>query len=236
MCPRARASRVKIPAGTARMVLARSGGYCAVPSCRRDLFPPIAPGRIATIDQLAHIIGQSSSGPRGADPLPLEARNDGSNIILLCPTCHEIVDDMNATDVFTPEILHQWKRDHERRVRHGAAIPAFETREELNAAVARLLDENHGIWRNLGPESEAATEPVSEAAAQWQDRVLHAIIPNNRRILELIDANRHLFEPEELETVEDFRVHAAALDLNYTSGQRRAGAPRFPDRFPSLFR
>jgi hypothetical protein len=69
----------------------------------------------------------------------------------------------------------------------------------------------------------------------WQDRVLHAIIPNNRRMLELIDANRHLLEDKELATVEDFRVHAAALDLNYTSGQWRAGAPRFPTRFPSLF-
>lgn len=217
------------------MVLARSGGYCANPSCRRDLFPPIAPGRIARIDQLAHIIGQSPAGPRGADPLPLEARNDGSNIILLCPTCHQIVDDMNATDVFTPEVLYQWKHDHERRVRHGAAIPTFDTREELNAGVASLLGENHGIWRNLGPESDAAADPVSEAAGQWQDRVLHTIIPNNRRILEMIDANRHLFDAEELDTVEDFRVHAAALDLNYTSGRWRAGAPRFPGRFPDLF-
>jgi hypothetical protein len=218
------------------MVLARSGGYCANPSCRRDLFPPIAPGRIGTIDELAHIIGQSREGPRGDDPLPLEARNDGSNIILLCPTCHEIVDDMNATDVFTPEVLREWKRDHERRVRHGAAIPTFGSRAELNAEVARLLDENHGIWRNLGPESESARDPVSEAAAQWRDRVLRAIIPNNRRILELIDANRDLLDTDELSVVEDFRVHAAALDLNYTSGRRRAGAPRFPDRFSDLFR
>jgi hypothetical protein len=217
------------------MVLARSGGYCANPSCRLDLFPPIAPGRIATIDQLAHIIAQFPAGPRGAEPLPLEARNDGSNIILLCPTCHAKVDDMNATDVFTAEVLLEWKLDHERRVRHGAAIPAFETREELNAQVRPLLDQNYGIWRNLGPESEAAADPVSEAAAQWQNRVLHAIIPNNRRILELIDANRDLLNGQELDVVEDFRVHAAALDLNYTSGQWRAGAPRFPGAFADLF-
>jgi hypothetical protein len=217
------------------MVGARSGGYCANPSCRRDLFPPIAPGRVASIDQLAHIIAQSPQGPRGDAPVPPEARDDGSNIILLCPTCHDIVDDMNATDVFTPEVLRQWKRDHERRVRHGAAIPSFDLREDLNASVARLLDENHGIWRNLGPDSDAAEDPLSEAATQWQDRVVHAIIPNNRRILELIDANRHLFDDDELATIEDFRVHTAALDLNYTSGQWRADAPRFPKRFPRLF-
>jgi hypothetical protein len=218
------------------MVLARSGGYCANPSCRRDLFPPIAPGRIASVDQLAHIIGQSARGPRGDDPLPLEARNDGSNIILLCPTCHDIVDDMNASDIFTPELLGEWKVDHERRVRHGAAIPTYADRSDLDRAVSQLLDENHGIWRNLGPESPAGEDPLSEGAANWRERVVAVVIPNNRRILELVDANRHLLSPEEIEAVEDFRVHAAALDLNYNSGRWRAEAPRFPSGFPELFR
>jgi hypothetical protein len=218
------------------MVLARSGGYCANPSCRRDLFPPIAPGRIATIDELAHIIADSPAGPRGDDPMPPEARGDGSNIVLLCPTCHTIVDQMNATDVFTPDALRQWKADHERRVRHGAAIPSFDSREELNAQVALLLDQNYGIWRNLGPESEAAEDPVSEVADQWRDRVLHEIIPNNRRVLELIDANRDLLDQQELELVEDFRVHAGALDLNYTSGRCLAETPQFPKGFSDLFK
>jgi hypothetical protein len=228
--------RIDIPEPTKRLVLARSGGYCANPSCRRDLFPPIAPGRIATVDRLAHIIAKSGVGPRGDDPLPLKARNDGSNILLLCPTCHDLVDTMSATDVFTPEILRQWKRDHERRVRHGAAIPTFASRDELDSAVSAILRENEGVWRNLGPESPAAEEPYNEeAAARWRDRVVAVIIPNNRRILELIDANRDLLSTAGLSRVEDFRVHAASLDLNYTSGVRRAGGPRFPPDFAEMF-
>ena len=167
--------------------------------------------------------------------MPRGARDDGSNIILLCPTCHKLVDNVSATDVFTSEVLRQWKRDHERRVRHGAAIPTFESRDDLNVQVTRLLSENSGIWRNLGPESPAAEDPFSEAAAQWQDRVLRVVIPNNRRILELVDANRHLLDRHELQVTEDFRVHAAALDLNHSSGVRRAGAPRFPVLFPPIF-
>ena len=233
---RAKTVRAKIPAGTARMVLARSGGYCANPSCRKDLFPPIAPGRIATVDQLAHIIAQSPKGPRGEEPLPLEARNDGSNILLLCPTCHGLVDDLNASDIFTPDLLKEWKRNHERRVRHGAAIPNFDNRREFGAAISALLNENHGIWRTLGPESPAAEDPIGEGAQNWREQVLTTIIPNNRRILEIIDANRELLIPEELAVVEDFRVHAGALDLNYNSGRWRAGAPRFPAPFAQLFR
>jgi hypothetical protein len=227
--------RVDIPKPTARLVLARSGGYCANPSCHRDLFPPVgSEGKVATVAKLAHIIGQSRRGPRGSDPLPLKARNDASNIILLCSVCHDLVDDMNATDAFTIERLQEWKREHERRVRHGAAIPKFETREELNSVVAPLLARNEGIWRNLGPESPAAEDIAGESADVWRDRVLNEILPTNRRILELVDANRDLLAKDELALLEDFRVHAGALELNYTK-ERTANAPRFPRDFPKLF-
>jgi hypothetical protein len=218
------------------MLIARSGGYCANPSCRRDLFPEIAPGRTTTIAQLAHIIGQSLEGPRGDDAMPLEARNDGSNVVLLCGVCHDIVDDMSATDIFTPELLRQWKEDHERRVRHGVALPTFNERRQLNGVVRPLLDENYGIWRNLGPESEAAAnDPLGEGVELWRNRVVNVIIPNNRRILELLDANRHLLDTGEADVVEDFRVHAGALDLNYNSGRWLAGTPTYPAAFTALF-
>jgi hypothetical protein len=227
--------RKKIPQGTARMVLARSGGYCANPSCRKDLFPPIAPGRIATIDRLAHIIGQSPRGPRGDDPLPPEARDDGSNILLLCPNCHALVDGVMASDTFSPEVLRKWKRQHEHRVRHGASIPHFNDRGELDSEVRSLLRQNRAIWERYSPESEAGQDPFSELARTWREQILATIIPNNQRILELLDANRSLLSDQELEVVESFRLHAAALDLNYTSGERRAGAPRFPIGFDALF-
>lgn len=228
--------RVPIPLRTRRLVLSRSGGYCANPSCRRDLFPPIgAEGKVASVGKLAHIIGQSEGGPRGGDQMPLTARNDASNIILLCPYCHELVDDVNATDHFTPEVLRRWKREHEMRVRHGASVPVFENRAALNAEVRPLLRRNHALWQRYGPESEAGQDPLSELASTWRDEVLATILPNNRRVLELVDANQALLNESELELFEEFRLHAAAFDLNYTSGERRAGAPRFPAGFEALF-
>lgn len=227
--------RVDIPAGTARMVLARSGGYCANPSCRRDLFVALPSGHIATLDELAHIIGQSTGGPRGDDPLPPEARNDGSNIVLLCPTCHTLIDNRMATDTYSPEVLRQWKADHERRVRHGAAIPTYDDRAELNGAVSGWLRENEGIWRNVGPGGSSRDDPMGRQIPLWRHGVMNTIIPNNRRILEVIDANAHLFGDAELALVEDFRVHAGALELNHTSSDWMAGSPRYPERFGELF-
>jgi hypothetical protein len=187
------------------------------------------------VGKLAHIIGQSKSGPRGRDPMPLKARNDASNIILLCPYCHDLVDDVNATDQFTPEILRRWKEEHERRVRHGASVPLFPNRAALNAEVRTLLRQNHAIWAHYGPESEAGQDPVSELAKRWREEVLTTILPNNRRVLELVDANKDLLSESELQLFERFRLHAAAFDLNYASGERRAGAPRFPEGFDRLF-
>jgi hypothetical protein len=228
--------RIPIPPSTTRLVLARSGGYCANPSCRRDLFPPIGTeGKVATVGKLAHIIGQSPRGPRGRNPMPLAARNDASNIILLCPYCHDLVDDMNATDQFTPEVLRAWKRDHEDRVRHGAAVPTFDDRDALNEEIRALLRKNRAVWEQYSPESKAGQDPLSELAQKWREEVVATLIPNNRRILELIEANRTLFTDEELDRVEAFRLHAAALDLNFTSRPRRAGAPRFPADFDSIF-
>src|SRR5438128_8994856 len=129
-------ARIKIPLPTQRLVLARSGGYCAVPSCMDDLFPEYAEGRIATVAKLAHIIGYSARGPRGDATVSIEVRNDASNIILLCSRCHDIVDDVSASDVFTPEVLREWKRQHEERVRRGAGIPRLDSREALDEGVA----------------------------------------------------------------------------------------------------
>ncbi len=228
------ARRPSIPRPTARVVLARSGGYCANPSCHNDLFPKVLPGPVATVDNLAHIIGQSRKGPRGDDPLPLEYRNDPANIILFCGYCHDQADDVNASDTYSIEKLREWKRNHERRVRHGASTPQFETREELDSEVSRLLRENKGIWRNLGPESPAARDPFGEGAEIWRQQVRDVILPNNGRIVDLIDANAALLRNEELERFEDFRVHAAYLEFNYTQ-ERRGGAPRFPEGFEEIF-
>src|SRR4051812_10157774 len=151
-----RGLRIPIPPATRRLILSRSGGYCANPSCRRDLFPPVGTeGEVATVGKLAHIIGQSRLGPRGQDAMPLAARNDASNIILLCPYCHDLVDDVNAADQFTPEVLRQWKREHEDRVRHGAAVPTYEDRSALNDEIRALLRRNHAVWQRYSPESEA---------------------------------------------------------------------------------
>lgn len=50
-------------------------------------------------------------GPRGESPMTAAERDEYSNLILLCPTDHTVID--KAPDDYTVESLHKMKEDHE---------------------------------------------------------------------------------------------------------------------------
>ena len=102
----------EIPVTERRKVLQRSGNRCAFSGCGILLTTPETEhDRLASIGQIAHIVGQSPDGPRGDSPLTREERDRYENVLLLCDTHHDIVDKQPAT--FTVERLHQMKADHE---------------------------------------------------------------------------------------------------------------------------
>jgi hypothetical protein len=53
--------------------------------------------------------------------------------------------------------------------------------------------------------------------------------------LRLLDRNAHLLSDDELETAEDFRIHATGLEHRHLGDEPSAGAPRFPLSVNSLF-
>ena len=55
------------------------------------------------------------AGPRGQINDRPEDPNELGNLILLCPTCHKLVDD--NPDRYTVELLREYKADHEDRIR-----------------------------------------------------------------------------------------------------------------------
>lgn len=76
---------------------------------------------------MAHIIGQKEDGPRGEDELPLNERDEFENIILLCPTCHTMVD--KNSDIYPKETLLQWKKNHIESIKNLFVAPTFSTRK-----------------------------------------------------------------------------------------------------------
>lgn len=223
-----------IAADVERLLLARSGGFCANPVCRADLFPELAGGHVATVKELAHIIAQSPAGPRGDDPLPETERDTYANIVLLCPTCHTLVDKMNL-ETYDAELLREWKRDQEQRIKDAVEVPHLGSRDELLKRVRSLMRENKAWWEQYGPGSPAAEHPMSEAAEVWLGGARRVLIPNNWQITRLVERNAEYLTEDELEVVSRFKVHAEAFARRHLWAEVDPYAPRFPHEMDEIF-
>ena len=205
----------------------RAAGVCSYPDCNADLLPLVAE-KVSIIGEMAHIIAREPGGPRGE----LESgANNYDNLILLCPTHHTLVDKEAAS--FPADELRSIKSQHEGRVRSALATNQPKTRSDLFLQIRVLLAENHQIWKTWGPESEEAKRnPVSSAAEVWTLRKLDRIVPNNRKIIDLLRSATHLLSPEELRIAFEFIEHAEAFEGNCYNP--REGAPRFPRAFGDM--
>jgi hypothetical protein len=92
-----------------KILWGRSGNRCAI--CKIEVTPD---GEIDTIGEIAHIVSRSPEGPRGDDNLPLEKRDEYSNLILLCPTHHSEID--TFIEKWPVSKIHEVKNNHEKWV------------------------------------------------------------------------------------------------------------------------
>jgi hypothetical protein len=93
-----------------KMLWGRAAGRCSKPECREYLFEDETEADEATlVGENCHIVAESDDGPRANPSMPLEQRNDYSNLILLCRKHHKVIDAQELT--YSVEVLHQVKRD-----------------------------------------------------------------------------------------------------------------------------
>ncbi|MCC9602873.1 hypothetical protein LOC67_20175 [Stieleria sp. JC731] len=108
-------ARKAIPDKEWKIVLARSGGVCAMPGCDKQLVEPgNEADEAAFIGERAHIVGQSRQGPRGDVEMSEEDRDKHGNILLLCQNCHDKVDKQPRT--YSVPVLQRIKQEHEAKV------------------------------------------------------------------------------------------------------------------------
>jgi hypothetical protein len=181
---------------------------------------------------MCHVIAFSPHGPRGSGEVAFAGRNRYDNLILLCPTHHTEVDRAPA-DYSVAQLLER-KRQHEQRVEDRLSERRFESAREVMSAVLSLLNENHAAWKAVGPESDAAHNPLSNSTEWWRVRKTGTIIPNNSQILAWLDTHRDLFSSEEAAVIAEFREHALAFEQSTFSPLELAAQPRFPLAFRDL--
>lgn len=118
-----------------KMLWGRSGNQCSFTDCTFELAQANdSSSKAVVIGEEAHIVAQKSDGPRGTSPLTRDQRDEYSNLILLCPTHHSLVDADETR--FPVEVLLSMKAAHEDSIRPSQDRSALQSDEQW----ARIID------------------------------------------------------------------------------------------------
>jgi len=220
------------PSDTTKLRLfADSGGFCQNPACLATLFKDIG-GDAIHIAEMAHVISASNTGPRADTRLTPEQRARYENLILLCPTCHEIID--KAETSYPEPLLQEWKHSHKERIKSQFGFAQVGSREEARKMLLPILQANKTIFDTYGPLTEERYNPESSIPRVWLRKVRSSIILNNRKILNFCDLNRHLLSGDELATLELFRQHVDDFEAKHIFGFESNGL-QFPSDLTKMF-
>lgn len=217
-----------------RLLWARSGGFCQNPSCHKELFKFFSDGTITSIEELAHIIARSNKGPRSKKGINARLKDDYENIILLCPNCHTLID--KNPDQYPVEILKEWKKNHEQSIKSLFSVPVYQNRSSLRKEINKILLENKEIFQTYGPHSVHSNCLLADAEKVWNRYIYSKILPNNRKIVDLLSKNIHLLTEEEKLIFEKFKIHQEAFEYNHVSGNKNSSAPLFPSEMENILK
>ncbi|MDP2965580.1 MAG: SAVED domain-containing protein [Pelolinea sp.] len=95
------------------LLWAKSAGRCQFEGCNLPLYKDNHTQIEMNFAEVAHIIGQGKKGPRSCEELKQDEEyiNDISNLMLLCPKDHKLIDE--NPDIYDQDILRKMKETHE---------------------------------------------------------------------------------------------------------------------------
>jgi hypothetical protein len=102
------------------LMVVRAGGRCEFDGHNEYLLHHPLTLTAGIFGQMAHIVAFREDGPRGKSPLRPAYINDISNLMLLCPQCHKLIDD--HSDKYPVSVLQKYKESHEDRVFHVTGL------------------------------------------------------------------------------------------------------------------
>jgi hypothetical protein len=109
--------RPRIPEQTQRELWARAAGRCEFRGCNKLLYKDSLTQQPSNLARISHIVGFSPDGPRGDTIRSRLLQTDISNLMLTCAEHAKIIDDKERVPEYPVDLLREFKREHELRVR-----------------------------------------------------------------------------------------------------------------------
>jgi hypothetical protein len=110
-------SRPSIPETTQRELWARAAGRCEFRGCNELVYKDGLTQQRSNLAAISHIVAYSPDGPRG-DPIRSKLlEKDIANLMLTCRKHGKLVDDKAYEAEYPEELLLEFKREHEQRIR-----------------------------------------------------------------------------------------------------------------------
>lgn len=186
-----------------------------------------------SLANVAHVIGHGTDGPRSEHELAEKIDKDGfDNLIMLCLGCHKIVDELESQ--YPVEEIQRWKIQHAEKISALFTTPKFQDEVHLYQAVNDLLEENRAIFQEYGPYSDLVIHSDSGDALEiWRRRSLDTLIPNNQKIISLIEGNKNTYGYpwETYKQMLKYKMHADAFQDNCLSDKKVGDYKTFPIEF-----
>ena len=176
---------------TLRTLYAHSGNQCTKPDCSTVLIN--ANGSV--VADVCHIKAAKKGGPRFDANLTSEQRRHVSNLILLCRTCHALVD--AETKRYTVATLTRWKCDREARfkavgqtLRQRYLAHIFDDADAISATAPKSLTrfikflEQENLDHDLH-DTDTVRETLEELA-HYVDRSRHLTLEDRQLLAAVV--------------------------------------------------
>lgn len=167
---------MSIQDSTIKRLFGMAGNQCAIPDCKS----PLVIGDIV-VGEICHIRARRKGGARHDPSLSAAQKDEFENLILLCSTCHKIID--SNPDDYSSEWLRSIKATHERKAPQPLDLSMADVRHALmilakHTAKSRKVKISTGnITVAGGVQSSATHGGVSVAIGGANQAPIHIRMP-----------------------------------------------------------
>ncbi len=119
-----------------KALYARSGNRCTLCQCIIVEMAKTEGDGFVNLGKIAHINAISNGGPRGVLGQSKKDLNNYDNLILVCPTCHEKIDQQEV--VYSAQELKRIKKNHEK---YHESLKVRMSQEQANVTIQRHNEE-----------------------------------------------------------------------------------------------